>query len=381
MQSGLWSSSITSVLFLGDGCDKSPNRPQPKSVIENKKVHRNLLQMSRTLPKPRTAGEHLGWFKKLLGKKDRKGAEKEVAKGAIAARRARFDTALGHYEKAVRIDDSYPLAHLNLALAQQDRFNRDRDSLPADEKRERLLVIIDLLETTLSLDPHNVFAWHSLGVAAMSLKAPIRAEEAFARVLEICDEEFPHFDDVKRYFERMTKAADRERQVQRVLQLSRNDDDKNDEDEIGDEEILQSIAEVQDVLDASADEEPRNDLFFAAAVLYKKLEDKENARLFFERVLETLPYHPRALREAATLCLLLGDVDDALQHSLAAYREDPTDPGVTCNVGVCYLTSGELDKAGEYIQLAKDLDPKDAIVAKAQATWQQVWNEVNQPAS
>jgi len=327
----------------------------------------------------------VSFFKRLFGKPDRKGAEEQVAQGAIAARQGQLKAALAHYEKAIQLDKTYPLARLNLALALQDAFNKDRKTLDADEKQQRLHAIVDALQATLDLDDACLPAWRSLGVANLSLKSPIKAEEALAKWLELADEEHEHRIVVQKQFNKVTVEADAERQLLYVIQLAERLED-DEADDVDDDELRAVLLEVDPVIQhALTDEEPadgivRVDVFFAAALLYKKLEHPERARQLFEAVLQHAPHHDRALLEAATLCLNLGDLDAALQHSMTAYRLDPTDAGVTCNVGVCFLGQGVLDKAGEFIELAKELDPKDPIVGRAYDAWQQAVADARPPA-
>ena len=65
------------------------------------------------------------------------------------------------------------------------------------------------------------------------------------------------------------------------------------------------------------------------------------------------------------MCMEDGDLARALSASIDAYREMPSDAGLVCNVGVCHLGLGDVDKAEEYIDLAWRLEPKDPIVLRA----------------
>ena len=50
---------------------------------------------------------------------------------------------------------------------------------------------------------------------------------------------------------------------------------------------------------------------------------------------------------------------------MSAYRLDPIDPGLVCNVGVCHLAAGDVVGAREFIDLARQMAPKDPIVVRA----------------
>ena len=81
--------------------------------------------------------------------------------------------------------------------------------------------------------------------------------------------------------------------------------------------------------------------------------------------MEQSPQYTDAHRELATIYLQLGKLDAALKNSLAAYKTDPANPGLVCNVGVCYLSLGQLTEAEEYIHMAKDMDRDDPIIVNA----------------
>ena len=72
-----------------------------------------------------------------------------------------------------------------------------------------------------------------------------------------------------------------------------------------------------------------------------------------------------ALKELASVCMEDGDLARALSASIDAYREQPSDAGLVCNVGVCHLGLGDVEKAEEYIDLAWRLEPMDPIVLRA----------------
>jgi Flp pilus assembly protein TadD len=104
-----------------------------------------------------------------------------------------------------------------------------------------------------------------------------------------------------------------------------------------------------------------------AGGLARRSADLERARTLFEASLVEHPRDLEALRNLATVCQGLGDVQAALRASMQAYRLDPTDAGLVCNVGVCHLAAGTLSSAREYVDLARQLAPKDPIVLRAVA--------------
>ena len=104
-----------------------------------------------------------------------------------------------------------------------------------------------------------------------------------------------------------------------------------------------------------------------AGSLARKSVDLHRARTLFEAALVESHRDLETLRNLATVCQGLGDVQAALRASMQAYRLDPTDAGLVCNVGVCHLAAGTLSSAREYVDLARQLAPKDPIVLRALA--------------
>jgi tetratricopeptide (TPR) repeat protein len=100
------------------------------------------------------------------------------------------------------------------------------------------------------------------------------------------------------------------------------------------------------------------------------------ARALLDEAVAADPRDLEAVRNLATLCLASGDLPAALRASQAAYRLDPVDAGLVCNVGVCHLALArvgdtvddeQMARAREFITLARQLAPKDPIILRAVA--------------
>ena len=94
----------------------------------------------------------------------------------------------------------------------------------------------------------------------------------------------------------------------------------------------------------------------------ERLEDALLAEL-----VERAPRHLDARRELATLFMKAGDARAALEHSVEAYREDPSNAALICNVGVCHLSLGDLAQAEEFLKMAIDLAPENEIAQRLAA--------------
>jgi tetratricopeptide (TPR) repeat protein len=296
------------------------------------------------------------WLKKLLGKKkDPEQAAHRLARGVQLAMHERFEEALAMYESAITLDPDYALAYLNHALALQDLYNRASADLEADERRERLRQIRDSLERAVELDEELWVAWRSLAHVSNRLADFVGAEEAFVRIVSRAPEDFPHHEEAEQELKAVEQKAERQRTLERAIQLAVDPDAEL-------EDLREVVEQVQPLL---IHPETPDDAFWATGVLLRRLEDIEGAREMFEACVERAPRHLDARRELATIFMKAGEHREALEHSVEAYREDPSNPALICNVGVCHLTLGELEQAEEYLQMAHDLAPENEIVRRA----------------
>lgn len=301
----------------------------------------------------------MGWFRKLLGKPSPEDSAQRVADGVVLARQGKSEQALMAYREAIRLDPANAVAHLNAALAQQDIFNRDLAHFDEETQKQKLLEIRESLDRALELEPESHIAWRIAAYVARKEGRVLEAMEAFERTLEHAPEEFTYREEVEEALAQVRPLAERERILGRAMDLAACND-------IVQEESAKALTDLEAHLEA---EEALADWFWAAGVLARHLGDAERAKAHFAGCLDMEKHHSHAHRELATLYMRSGQLNEALHHSLEAYREDPSNPALVCNVGVCYLEVGDLDQAGEYLHLARDMDPGDPIVGRALETW------------
>lgn len=297
----------------------------------------------------------MSWLKKIFGKPSKEEAARRVSEGVVLARQGKLQDALVAYRDALRLDPGSAVAHLNEALALQDLYNLESARLGAEDRGERLREICDALERALALDPGLIAAWRSLGHVSRRLARYTRAEEAFEKLLEIAPADFPHREEAERELKVISVRAERERVLERAVALAVGKEPRL-------EEVRETLEKVRPLL---VHQDVPGEAFWAAGVLARRLDDKAGARELFEACLERDERHAHARRELATLCIQAGEVQLALSHSLVAYREDPSDPALVCNVGVCHLSLGDLEQAEEYLRMARDMSPSDPIVQRA----------------
>ncbi len=306
------------------------------------------------------------WLKNLFRKEsDPEEATRHLAVGVALAQKQRFGEALLAYRRARDADPDYALAHLNEALALQDLYNAKSSLLDDDDRAQHLAEIRAALERALALDESLFVGWRALAHVARRLGDYVRAEESFQKVIEVAPEDFSHLEEAHRELKSVAARAER----QRVLTAAFDAALERDVDAAA---LREALERVQPLL---IHPETPDDAFWAAGVLLRRLDDGQAAREMFEACLERSPRHVRALRELATLCMQGGDAHAALAHSIEAYREDPSNPALLCNVGVCHLTLGDLGQAEEFLRMAVGLAPSDPIVQRAWSAFEHARGE------
>ncbi len=311
----------------------------------------------------------MNFFKKILFGIDPEQAAKHIAEGVQKAKLGRFKDAEALYLEAQKRDPDNAIATLNLAIVRMDMFNARAAKLSAEDQATRLADIYDLLEEALEKDRTLVAGHRLLGHVARRLSRYLRAERAFTDALDLAARDYPHTNEINLALMQVKPLADRVRHVEKLAEIA-DDPGATDED-------VKAALDAFVVLLPAPGEETDDGMgidasrLLLAARLARRTDDDDRATDLLLRVLEADAHNLSAKRELATLCMKNGDRERALTFSLAAYQEDPTDAGLVCNVGVCFLELGKLDEAREYIALAKGLAPDDPIVQNAEETLQE----------
>lgn len=343
------------------------------------------------------------WLKKLLGKKaDPVKAASLVAAGVGHARQGQLDAALAQYEAALEADPAHPLAALNRAIALQDLYNRDRAKLGAKASLARLAAIDTALEQAAALNPGAPNVWRLRGHVAVHRGAYETAARAFETALETAaahpEPPFEHDKEARDVLRRLSPEIARIAAFRAVVSCAKDPDIAADtHGEALKDALLDVVKAVGDPVKpagAPAPESPSAepdapgeagaaparagrdkaaflpvepvqasaDVYWASGVVCRKLGDTARARAFFQACLARSDKHLKAHRELAQLAAAQDEAETALTHSVAAYRLDPTDPALLCNVAVCELALGRLERATEFLVLAEELAPKDPII-------------------
>jgi len=318
------------------------------------------------------------WLKKALGLAGRKAAEDLCMKGYVAAREGRLDDAQRHYDDAVAADDTLAVAAFNAGQTALERYNRDAATLDDAARRARLEVARTWLEKAVAVDDAHAPSWRALArvrerlgdvagavLAWERVEQTLRADEgeAVAAVVEARAE-------ARREKARLAPAAALALAVRRTRELLGTD--VVDAAEAA--AALDAVLAAREAATTSALPVPPG-LATLMGCLARKAGDPR-ARALLDEAVAADPRDLEAVRNLATLCLGSGDLPTALRASQAAYRLDPVDAGLVCNVGVCHLAlaragdvvdEDQLARAREFITLARQLSPKDPIVLRAVA--------------
>ncbi|MGL4911956.1 MAG: tetratricopeptide repeat protein [Romboutsia sp.] len=101
-------------------------------------------------------------------------------------------------------------------------------------------------------------------------------------------------------------------------------------------------------------------LLFMIGLAYKNMNEIEEAKKYFEKILLIKPHQVDAMVELGLCEAASFNMDKAIEHfeTAAKIKEDPE---ILCNLGMAYLNNGELDDAIYYIERAYELDSQDEI--------------------
>jgi tetratricopeptide (TPR) repeat protein len=313
---------------------------------------------------------------KATGRTGRKHAETLVTRGYVAIREGRLDDALAAFADAADADETLATACFDAGTAELLRFNRDAAGLDDDARSARLASAARWLERAVELDEVHAPSWRALARVRERQGDVVAAHAAWTTVVALLPGSGAIGDEGAIADGPGAALAEGRREQARLQPRARLQDAVDRARKalavVGDDDVVR--AERQTTLDGllgawaaaeAAELEAPRQLFALAGSLARKVGDGARARELLDEAVRRDKHDVEAWKELATACMTTGDIQGALAASLAAYREDPVDAGIVCNVGVCHLALGEVDKAAEFIVLARDMAPDDAIVRRA----------------
>lgn len=101
-------------------------------------------------------------------------------------------------------------------------------------------------------------------------------------------------------------------------------------------------------------------LLFMIGLAYKEMNEVEEAKKYFEKILIIKPHQVDAIVELGLCEAATFNMEKAIEYfeTAAKIKEDPE---ILCNLGMAYLNNGNLDDAIYYIERAYELNPEDEI--------------------
>jgi tetratricopeptide (TPR) repeat protein len=316
------------------------------------------------------------WLKKALGKatgrSGRKFAEELVTKGYVATKEGRLDDALEAFRAACEADETLGLAHFDAGATELSRFNRDAPQLDRMTRVARLEAAERWLQRAVQLDDRHAPSWRALARVRERKGALAQARDAWQQVLSLLPPgagpgapDDGQAAEARRELARLAIPATLDAVIadaKAALSVPGDDDARQTELRAAGQALWAAWLAAK----AAGLQMPAH-LHALAGSLARRAGDTSQARELLEAAVRDDHHDIEAWTELATVCMSLGDIQAALSSSMAAYREDPLNAGLVCNVGVCHLALGHTTEAAEFIELASGMAPDDPIVVRAGA--------------
>lgn len=233
------------------------------------------------------------------------------------------------------VEGMYHYAIVCQELAQQYQKDSDNEGM-----NNFLLEALDKLERVIALDESFALAYYHLGYhyynQGQYIKAKVIWEEALNLGLDA--------DTVAEIQDNIGKM-DFKVQYEEGYSL-----------------VFQGRSEeaLEKLLPLEAEHSDWWNLLFMIGLAYKHMNEIEEAKAYFERILILKPHQVDTMVELGLCEAASYNLEKAIEHfsTAAKIKEDPE---ILCNLGMAYLNNGELDEAIYYVERAYELNPEDEI--------------------
>lgn len=222
----------------------------------------------------------------------------------------------------------------------QEIAKQEQKSMDSDAMNAYLLEALSKLEMIIEIDESFSLAYYHLGYhyynQGQYIKAKVIWEEAIKLGIE---------DELVREIQDNIGKMDFKVQYEEGYSLvfqGRN------------EEGLEKLLPLED------EHSDWWNLLFMIGLAYKNMNEIEEAKKYFEKILIIKPNQVDALVELGLCEAGSFNMDKAIEYfeTAAKIKEDPE---ILCNLGMAYLNNNELDDAIYYIERAYELDPQDEV--------------------
>ena len=281
-----------------------------------------------------------------------------VSDGVVAAESGKLAHAMELYQQALSWAPQHVLARSNMGLSLMDEYNSNFEAWDRHRRSAHLNLTLDNLEEAIELGANRVAVWRATGHVRWRLSQFRGAAEAFEQTLSLLEDlEGDTHDAVSELeghlseLQPLVERAEALRKIRGVI----------DEGTAPNASLHQALSTLEELQPAEQEEVH---FLWMRGVLNRRLENVQEAVALFEQALELGGPHLDAHRELAQLFMAADSPESALEHSVAAYKLQPRNAGLVCNVGVCHLSLGDLKNAKEFIDLAHGMAPKMASFTK-----------------
>ena len=233
------------------------------------------------------------------------------------------------------IEGMYHYAIVCQELAQQYQKDSDNEGM-----NNFLLEALDKLERVIALDEGFALAYYHLGYHYYNQGQYIKAKVIWEEALNLGLDE----DTVAEIQDNIGKM-DFKVQYEEGYSL-----------------VFQGRSEeaLEKLLPLEAEHSDWWNLLFMIGLAYKYMNEIEEAKAYFERILILKPHQVDTMVELGLCEAASYNLEKAIEHfsTAAKIKEDPE---ILCNLGMAYLNNGELDEAIYYVERAYELNPEDEI--------------------
>ncbi|MBC5997472.1 tetratricopeptide repeat protein [Romboutsia ilealis] len=233
------------------------------------------------------------------------------------------------------IEGMYHYAIVCQELAQQYQKDSDNEGM-----NNFLLEALDKLERVIALDEGFALAYYHLGYHYYNQGQYIKAKVIWEEALNLGLDE----DTVAEIQDNIGKM-DFKVQYEEGYSL-----------------VFQGRSEeaLEKLLPLEAEHSDWWNLLFMIGLAYKHMNEIEEAKSYFERILILKPHQVDTMVELGLCEAASYNLEKAIEHfsTAAKIKEDPE---ILCNLGMAYLNNGELDEAIYYVERAYELNPEDEI--------------------
>ena len=248
--------------------------------------------------------------------------------------------SLIYFKALITLNDKNLNGLYNYALVCQDIAQIHNKNQCEDEMNDFLLEAVNTLEYITEIYPEFALSYYQLGYHYHNLKQYVKTKMTWDEALKLGVEEDVR-EEILAELNKIEYKIDYEIGYNNILQ---------GEIQIGLDKLLPLVEEYSDWWN----------LLFFVGLAYRQLGNTSEAMRYFEKILILNPKQIDSLVEIGLCYATNGDFDKAIEYFIKAL-EIKEDSEIICNIGMAYLNKGNYEMAKNYIEKAYSLNPDDEI--------------------